>query len=135
LTGHATGAALYASIPSGFLVANLLLLNEFPDMEADRDGKRKTLPVQMGKRGAAIVYSALTVATYGWIVAGVVIDLLPAWTLLGCLTAPLAVKAIAGSFAPDNMEKLMPALGANVMVVLLTQLLMGVGFIVAYAVV
>jgi len=131
MTGHLSGAALYASVPSGFLVANLLLLNEFPDLEADKVGRRKTLPITMGRRGAAWVYSIFTIGTYLWIVAGVVSKLMPLPTLLGCLTFPMALKAIAGSFASEDMEKLLPALGANVMVVLLTQLLMGVGFIVS----
>jgi 1,4-dihydroxy-2-naphthoate octaprenyltransferase len=131
LTGEASGAAIYASVPSGFLVANLLLLNEFPDAEADRVGRRKTLPIMLGARGAAVVYSALTVTCYVWIVAGVVLSLMPVWTLLGCLTLPMAFKAISGSFASDNMEKLIPALGANVMVVLVTQLLLGIGFILS----
>jgi 1,4-dihydroxy-2-naphthoate octaprenyltransferase len=131
LTGEATGAALFASIPSGFLVANLLLINEIPDAEADKVGKRKTLPIILGKRGAAMVYSALTILTYVWIAAGVVAGYMPVWTLLGCLTLPMAFKAISGSFKYDDMSKLIPALGANVMVVLLTQLLMGVGFILS----
>jgi 1,4-dihydroxy-2-naphthoate octaprenyltransferase len=131
LTGEATGAAAYASIPSGFLVANLLLLNEFPDAEADRVGKRKTLPIQLGPRGAAMVYSSLTVLCYLWIAAGVALSLMPVWTLLGCLTLPMALKAIRGSFASHDMKKLLPALGANVTVVLVTQLLLGVGFILS----
>jgi 1,4-dihydroxy-2-naphthoate polyprenyltransferase len=132
MTGSANAAAVYASIPSGFLVANLLLINEIPDAEADKKGNRRTLPITMGKKGAAVVYTALTIATYLWILAGVVLKVMPVWTLLGCLTIPLALKAIAGSFDPDNMEKLVPALGANVMVVLVTQLLMGIGYILFY---
>jgi 1,4-dihydroxy-2-naphthoate octaprenyltransferase len=131
LTGELTGAAVFASIPSGFLVANLLLINEIPDAEADKIGKRKTLPIVLGPRGAAAVYSFLTIATYLWIIIGVIAGLMPAWTLLGCLTLPMGLKAIVGSFAHDNMEKLVPALGANVMVVLLTQLFMAVGFILS----
>lgn len=131
LTGETSGAALFASIPSGFLVANLLLINEIPDAEADRIGKRKTLPIILGKRGAAIVYSTLTIATYVWIVLGVVMRLMPAWTLLGCLTLPEGLKAISGSFAYDNREKLVPALASNVKVVLGTQLFMGIGFILS----
>jgi 1,4-dihydroxy-2-naphthoate octaprenyltransferase len=132
MTGAADTGAIYASVPSGFLVANLLLLNEFPDAEADKKGNRKTLPITIGKRGAAVFYTALTIFTYLWIVAGVVLKLMPAWTLLGCLTIPLALKAIAGAFDSDNMEKLVPAQGANVMVVLITQLLMGIGYLLFY---
>gem|GEM_PF-4939979 len=58
---------------------------------------------------------------------------MPKWTLLGCLTLPMAIKAITGSFAHDSIEKFIPAQGANVMVVLLTQLFLAVGFILSYA--
>lgn len=128
ITGNLTGAAIYASIPPGLLIMNLLLFNEFPDAEADKVGKRKTLPIVIGKRGAAVVYTTLTIGTYLWIASGVITTLMPTWTLLGCLTFPMALKAIAGAFAHDHMEKLKPALGANVLVVLLTQLLLGIGY-------
>ena len=124
-------SALYASVPSGFLVANLLLLNEFPDAEADRVGNRRTLPITLGYRGAAIVYSTLTLMTYIWILAGVTLRLMPGWTLLGLLTLPFGLRAIKGSLTFNSLPELIPAQGANVLTVLLTQLLIGIGFIIA----
>jgi 1,4-dihydroxy-2-naphthoate octaprenyltransferase len=126
-----TVPVLIASIPSGILVHNLLLLNEFPDVEADKTVKRKTLPITMGRRGAAIVYSSLTVLVYVWIVGWVIAGVMPVYSLLGLLTIPFAVKAIRGSFKSEDMSILGPALASNVMVVLLTQVLMGVGYILA----
>jgi 1,4-dihydroxy-2-naphthoate octaprenyltransferase len=122
---------LIASVPSGILVHNLLLLNEFPDAEADKTVGRKTLPITLGMRGAAIVYSSLTVLVYLWIAGWVIAGVMPVYTLLALLTVPFAVKAIRGSFRYDDMSVLGPALGSNVMVVLLTQLLMGIGYILA----
>ena len=43
-TGGYGAAGIVASIIVGLLVANLLLLNEFPDVEADRTAGRKHLP-------------------------------------------------------------------------------------------
>jgi 1,4-dihydroxy-2-naphthoate octaprenyltransferase len=126
-----TVPVLIASVPSGILVHNLLLLNEFPDVEADKTVGRKTLPITLGMRGAAIVYSSLTILVYLWIAGWVIAGVMPVYTLLALLTVPFAVKAIRGSFRYDDMSVLGPALGSNVMVVLLTQLLMGVGYIIA----
>ncbi len=120
-----------ASIPSGILVHNLLLLNEFPDTEADRKAGRKTLPITMGKERAGIVYSALTIAVYLWIVGGVVAGQMPVFSLVALLTLPLAIKAIQGALKPQEMARLVPAMANNVLVVLLTQLLLGVGYILA----
>ncbi len=130
-TGAYTFPAVIASIPSGILVHNLLLLNEFPDTEADGQAGRKTLPITMGKVKAGIVYSVLTVAVYVWIIAGVVAQLMPIFSLVALLTLPFAIKAIRGARQHQDMSKLIPAMANNVLVVLLTQLLLGIGYILS----
>jgi 1,4-dihydroxy-2-naphthoate octaprenyltransferase len=126
-----TFPAVIACIPSGILVHNLLLLNEFPDAEADRKAGRKTLPIVMGKTKAWIVYSALTLAVYLWIIGWVVAGKMPAFSLLALLTLPLAIKAIVGARKHEEMSRLVPAMANNVLVVLLTQFFLGVGYILA----
>ena len=128
-TGIYTLGAVLASIPSGILVHNLLLLNEFPDAEHDVTVKRRTLPIFVGKKKAAIFYSVLTIIVYLWIIGTVISRDMPVFTLLGLLTLPLAFKAIDGAFKYDDRSKLIPAMANNVFVVLFTQLLMAVGYI------
>jgi 1,4-dihydroxy-2-naphthoate octaprenyltransferase len=130
-TGSYNIGILVAAIPSGFLVHNLLLLNEFPDAEFDTTVKRRTLPISAGKKNAAIFFSALTVLTYLWIIGGVIFNFMPSFTLLGLLTFPLGYKAIAGSFKYDDKSKFIPAMASNVMTVLLTQALIAVGYVIA----
>ncbi len=137
-TGEYTWPLVLASIPSGILVHNLLLLNEFPDVEADRKAGRKTSPITMGKAKASILYSVLTVVVYLWIIGGVVVGLtgivekgMPVFSLIALLTLPFAIKAIRGSRKHQDMEKLVPAMASNVQVVLLTQLLLGIGYILS----
>ena len=130
-TAAFTVPAVIASIPSGILVHNLLLLNEFPDVEADGKAGRNTLPITMGKKGASRVYSVLTVVVYLWIIGGVVARVMPAFSLIALLTLPLAIKAVQGALKHDDASKLMPAMASNVLVILLTQLLMGIGYILA----
>jgi 1,4-dihydroxy-2-naphthoate octaprenyltransferase len=125
--------AVVACVPSFFLVHNLLLLNEFPDTEADVKASRKTLPLTMGKKNAAIFYSVVEVAVYVWVIAWVAARVMPVWALLSLLTAPLAIRAINGALHNDNPSKLMPGMAANVMTVLLTQLLLGIGYILGRA--
>jgi 1,4-dihydroxy-2-naphthoate octaprenyltransferase len=127
--GAYTWSTADASIPSFFLVHNLLLLNEFPDAEADTRANRRTLPLAMGKKNAAIFYTVAELAVYVWIVAWVAARVMPVWTLLVLLTLPLAIRAINGARHNDNPAKLMPGMAANVMAVLLIQLLLGIGFI------
>ncbi len=120
---------LIASIPSGLLVYNLLLLNEFPDIEADRNAGRKTLPITEGRRKASIVYAVVTIMVYAWIVLAVSLQQMPVFALISLLTVPLAVKAIRGALNSADFNILVPAMADNVKVVLLTQLLLGIGYI------
>jgi 1,4-dihydroxy-2-naphthoate polyprenyltransferase len=132
-TGVYTDNAILASIPSGFLVHNLLLINEFPDIEADKVGKRKTLPITIGGFASAVVYTVFTIATYIWIAVAVVFKVMPVFCLLALLTLPLAIKAMRGSFHYKEMDKIVPAMATNVLVVLLTQLLTAIGYFVSGA--
>ena len=134
-TGKYDWVVLMASIPSGILVHNLLLLNEFPDVEADRKGGRKTTPVVFGMEAASRVFRMTTISVYLWILGCVLATLLtgrivmPVYCLIAFLTLPLAIKAMQGSREYKDMNKLVPALGVNVMFILTTQVLLGVGYI------
>jgi 1,4-dihydroxy-2-naphthoate octaprenyltransferase len=130
-TGHYTWPAVIAAVPSGLLVLNLLLLNEFPDAEADKTAARRTLPITQGAKNAAFIYSALTILTYVWIIGAVITVIMPVYCLIALLTLPFAVKAMRGSFASADLNKILPAMASNVIVVLVTQLLLGVGYIIA----
>jgi len=128
-TGEYTIPALIASIPSAILVHNLLFLNEFPDAEADKTAGRKTMPITLGKTKASIIYSVLTGLVYLWIIGWVVAGLMPFWCLITLMTLPFAVRAIQGALNYQDESKLIPALANNVMLILLTQFLLGVGYL------
>jgi len=100
-------------------------------VEADKKADRKTLPITMGKARAGIVYSVLTIIVYLWIIGGVAMGQMPAFSLIALLTLPLAIKAIRGALKHQDMSQLVPAMANNVLVVLLTQLLLGIGYILA----
>lgn len=133
--GHYDWMVLVASVPSGILVHNLLLLNEFPDVEADRKGGRKTTPVVFGMEAAGRFFRLTTVSVYVWIVFCVLATVItgtvvmPVYSLTALLALPFAVKAMRGSRAYSDRGKLVPALESNVMFVLVTQLLIGVSYI------
>jgi len=130
-TGTYTLPAFIVSVPSGILVHNLLLLNEFPDVAADTKAGRRTMPIVMGERGASIVYSALTVSVYLWIIGWVIAGVMPLFTLIALLTLPLALKAIQGALKYEDMSRLVPGMANNVLFILTIQLLLGIGYILA----
>jgi 1,4-dihydroxy-2-naphthoate octaprenyltransferase len=131
MTGALTPAVIVASIPPGILTALLLYLNEFPDVEADRAGGRRHLVIVLGIRRAAVVYALSLGAAYATVVAAVALHVLPATALIALLTAPLAVRAVVGAFRDGaRPDAIVPALAANVGVVLGTDLLLAIAFLV-----
>ena len=107
-------AALWAGVPSFFMTFNLLLLNEFPDEEADRAGGRKNIVLMLGRRGAGLVYAAAGVLTPAAIVAAVVLKAFPAQALFATIPSLLLVKPIAWALGDMREPVPIPALGTNV---------------------
>jgi len=130
-TGTYSAAALIVSVVAGLLIAALLLLNEFPDVEADKSAGRKHIPIVLSKRKAAIIYCSMLVLTYVLLIGAVAADVLPLLALLGLLTLPLSAKAIRVVLrSHSDTGNLIPAMGINVQVVLLTTLLMSAGILI-----
>lgn len=124
-------AAVIVSFVPFFLVSNLLLLNQFPDVEADRAVRRRNILITAGVRTGAVVYTVFLVLCYASIGLGVVLSLLPVFSLLGLATIPLAAFAASGAFRYGNeTEKLIPALGMNVVTNVLTPVLTAVGIFI-----
>ena len=63
--------------------------------------------------------------------AGVTFGLIPAWTLLGLITLVFAVPAALGALKNANdLPKLAPSMGQNVLLNLITPVLMGIGLLI-----
>lgn len=128
LSGHYNVAVTAVSFIVFFLVNNLLLLNQFPDLEADQNAGRYHLPILVGRNKSAWVYVGFLVTAYALIVLCVYLAFLPITGLLGLLSLAPAIPAarIALQFA-DDMDRLKPALALNVAVTLSTPVLVAVG--------
>lgn len=128
LTGAYSWAAFVASLVPFFLVNDLLLLNQFPDVEPDRGVGRKHLPVLIGRRTSSLVYGAFLLLAYASIGVGVILGVLPDGALLGVLTLVIAVRAMLGAYRhAEEMGGLMPYLGLNVVINLVTPVLVALG--------
>jgi 1,4-dihydroxy-2-naphthoate polyprenyltransferase len=125
---------LLISIPAGLLTFNLLLLNEFPDVQADIPGGRKNIVISLGEKRSAWLYLATTTGVYITVLIGVIFSIFPFLAAIALLTMPLAFKAVQGAFdGTKQISGFMNAQKANVQVVLVTQILFVVGCIVTIA--
>ncbi|MBI4965510.1 MAG: prenyltransferase [Desulfomonile tiedjei] len=129
-TGHYSYPAFAAAIPAGILTFNLLLLNEFPDLEADIKGGRRNLLITFGAERAGKIYTVLLALMYVWIAVSVAGGLIPVWGLAAMLTLLVAWKPMKWAWSDiHNKNAMVPAMAANVMTNLATQALLGAGFL------
>jgi 1,4-dihydroxy-2-naphthoate octaprenyltransferase len=131
LTGEYSWTALIASFVPFFLVSNLLLLNQFPDVDADRSVGRRNFPVTIGRRSSSIIYGAFQVLAFVSVVVGVALGYLPRASLLGLVALVVAVPAMVGAYRfADDIRRLAPFMGLNVITNLVTPVLVAVGLLV-----
>jgi 1,4-dihydroxy-2-naphthoate octaprenyltransferase len=132
LGGEYTAIALLVSFTPFFLVSGLLLLNQFPDVEPDRKVGRRHLPILLGRPRAAWVFNGFLFAAFVPIIVGLANGMLPATAALGLLpllAAPVLAYQVANK--ADNLPALVPFMGLNVGIVLVTPLLLAVGLLIA----
>lgn len=118
---------IWISIPPGILTSLLLFINQFPDVEADKQGGRKHLVIRYGIKRASYIYTFGMLITFGIIVLMPIVGISSFWIYIALLPIPLAVKASLTAIRHgSDVAKMVPALGSNVMTVLGTDLLLAI---------
>ena len=124
---------LLASIPIGLLIAAVLWINEFPDMDADGAVGKRTLVLRLGYSKSVGVYMGLIVLSYLLVVLYYLLRLATSVTLTSLATLavlatlPLAIKAIRGlqsnyrdphAIIPSNARTIMLHLSFGILSIL-----------------
>jgi len=78
-------------LPAGLLTANILLVNTFPDMKADREVGKKTFVVRFGQKNAIALSIGFVLVSYGALFVGVLLGILPPLALTGLASLPIAI--------------------------------------------
>jgi 1,4-dihydroxy-2-naphthoate polyprenyltransferase len=110
-----TDQAFLISLPIGLLVAAILYLNEFPDVDSDAAAGKRHWIVRLGRRRAVKGYVVILGSAYGIVLISGVSGILPAWTLLALASLPLALQAVrilARYY--DQPQRLVPAMGLTI---------------------
>lgn len=127
-TGSLSAELLAVAVPPFFLTFNLLLLNEFPDVEADRVGDRRNLVHRLGTDRAGQLYVIAGVAAALSVVAAVAVGVLPLAAMVALV--PFALFARSGRWAlaepATGTDVPNEVLEANVGWILMTNFVLGV---------
>jgi 1,4-dihydroxy-2-naphthoate octaprenyltransferase len=87
-------APVAAGLGFALLVANVLYINQFPDVKADAQAGKRTMVVRLGVARARWGYALIALLTYGWVLAMVAFGLLPAVALVSLLAAAASFGAL-----------------------------------------
>lgn len=131
--GELHGLPVFAGAGFALMTASLLLINQFPDFNADRLAGKRHLVVRLGRRRARHAFLTTTAAAYLVPVLFVAVGSLPA-TFLATLTAlPLSLIAGRDLWAHHSTpNRLRRALAATVAATLLYGSLTIAGLIFAW---
>ena len=106
-TGDLTPRVFLAALPIGGPVAAILLANNIRDMESDRRGGRRTLPIVLGRSAGILVYRALLLEAYLSVAALVLLGLVPVSAALVLVSAPLLPglwRGISSARVPERLD-------------------------------
>jgi 1,4-dihydroxy-2-naphthoate octaprenyltransferase len=106
-----TWEVFWVSLPIGFLVVNILLINQYPDYEADKSCNKRNWVVRLGKARGLRVYSLLFALAYLSLALLFLLTKNPLW-LLTFVSLPLAVRAVRT--AASALNNISEFIGANV---------------------
>jgi len=86
--------ALYISIPFGTLVALVLFANNMRDIAYDSRRNVKTLSIILGSEKSYILFAALIIAAYAYVLGMVLVGVMSWWGLLIFLSLPKAFSLL-----------------------------------------
>lgn len=130
-TGGYTLEVGLVAVASGLLLFDVHLLAEFPDVEADVVGGRKTLPITLSRNGASYVYVAAGLAFYAWIAAWAATGLMPRTVLFTLMTLPIYLLTVRGAFNYRDQKTFGATLWTGAVVYFLSMALLALGYIIA----
>jgi 1,4-dihydroxy-2-naphthoate octaprenyltransferase len=127
LTGENTITPWLAALVPFFLVNNLLLLNQYPDVQADKSFGRYHFPIAYGLKASSYAYGTMSLSAGAVILLGVMYGFFPTLSLIALLPLLLTLFSLSGAFRHTENIGLYPQyLGANVAATLLTPLLLAI---------
>jgi len=126
-----------ASLPIGLLIAAVLWINEFPDVDADRAVGKKTLVLRLGYLRSVSVFITLLAASYLLVISYSLLRVFESLqitsytTLIVLLSLPLGIKAVRILRASyQDPHAIIPANAGTIMLHLSFGLLAIVGFVI-----
>ncbi|MFV2000545.1 MAG: 1,4-dihydroxy-2-naphthoate polyprenyltransferase [Acidimicrobiia bacterium] len=123
-------AAVWAGgVVMGFLASAILEANNIRDIDTDRDARKRTLAVILGRQRARRMFAATIIAAYVTIIFSVVLGFLPGMSLMALIVAPLGIPLVETVFTEIDGPALTGVLRGTAQLQMFTGLLMALGMV------
>ncbi len=127
-------APIAAGLGFALLVANVLYINQFPDVKADAAAGKRTVVVRLGAARARWGYVLIAALAYAWLPAMVALGRLPAAALVALLPALASVAAVRSLWANAGRPAfLAPALKLTIASASLHGLLLAIALVAPWS--
>lgn len=120
--------AIFMGIAFGLMVANILFLNQVPDIKADKLAKKFTLATKSSSRSQWKWYTGFFLAAYFFQLIGIFLLLIPATSLLSLIVLPgflIFAQRLKGH--PTSQERLKNLIYWNIIFIHLYAVLLCIG--------
>jgi 1,4-dihydroxy-2-naphthoate octaprenyltransferase len=133
LTGQFSITNLLASLIPFFLVNNLLLLNQFPDIDADKTIGRDHFPIRYGLGKSGVIFALFSIATLLTLLIGVQFKFFPSLALWALIPLGFSFLAVYGTIKYSHeITRLTPYMAANVIAAIATPAILGITLVLQY---
>ena len=100
--GGVPAVAAFAALPVALIVTAIIVVNNLRDIDTDRQARKHTLAVLLGRRATRVEYLLLVTVAYLLLPLGPLLGLTNWWSLLPLLTLPLAIRLIRTVFQVEG---------------------------------
>lgn len=127
LTGEYSRLVLLVSLAPFFLINNLLLLNQYPDIKADASVGRSTFPIAYGLTASNAMYATFMIAAYSIILFLVMMEYIPLLGFIALIPVLFSAYTLAGAIKySSKIGDFHQYMVTNVIAAILTPLLLGI---------
>ena len=132
MSGQLSWQAFAIGVPQGFLIGEVIWINQFPDFQADQQAGKKNLVVRLGLRISRYLYCAFMLSAFIIIILLVGIPGISYLAMLGLVAFPLALKAMRILWREYlSHEALIPAQALTIQTLIAQGLLLSLGLVLS----
>lgn len=124
--------AFALGIPQGFLIAEVIWINQFPDYEADREANKKNLVVRVGLNISRYLYCTIMILAFAVVIFLVAVLDMSYLILIALIALPLAFRAIRIVWREAHAHQgLIPAQALTIQTLIAQGLLLSLGLVLS----